>query len=261
MQRRTVALIALVMVAAGCGFPPPPFLDESNPKPTQVTVFDDVLMAKLPDIRPLKQVKRQPVAGDITFAAPLNRLHGAWRIYLGQLNDGRLSTHPTAIKAVELHEGQAFADVCDPGPNHRAPNEVIQPMYCADRDVGDETPALMVLPYGFTAKVQTFADSNGERPAWVLTSVLAGMMYAVHLRHEAGIAGVTWPVGDAFDYCAVGIGMRAIFPAKLDELAGSKATAILAMYDQLVVATTNDDQRLGNLTAGYKTGRLEACVA
>lgn len=260
MRIRTIALAALVSVLVGCGLPElRQFGQEPAPTPSWIVTFDDTLTAKLPDILPLKQVK-EPVSGDITMGKPLNRLDEAWRTYLLQLNDGRIDTHPTHIKAVELKDGQTFGEVCDPGPNHRYPPEMIQPLYCADRDVGDETPAYMVLPHGFTAKIKEFGETNGATSAWLLTSLLAGMEYAAHLRHEMKIAGVMWPDGTAFDYCTVGIGLRTMFPKKLEELEGEKANAVLIKLDQLTSPTEVAGERLGQLLIGYEHGRLEECV-
>lgn len=258
MRPRVITFMAAMVVVVGCGIPLRDFGQEPAPTPTRVTTFDDVLTAKLTSIEPLKRVRKRSVKGDINLAAPLNRMNVAWHAYLEQLRDGRLDTHPTPMKAMELQEGQSFGSVCKPGPNHRAP-EMIQPLYCPDTH--DEVPALMVLPPDFTKKVQAFAASNGNDAAWVLAAVLGGSMYAVHLRGEMKLVGVLWPDGAAFDYCIVGMSLRAVFPPSHGELQGGGITVVLAMLDQLTSVSDVPGQRLGMLKRGYEEGRLEECAA
>lgn len=258
MRPRFLWLAALLLLA-GCVPPVRDFGPEPATTPTWIVSFDDVLTAKLPDIEPLAQVKKQAFSGEINLAKPLAAMHAAWRAYLDQLHDARLESYPSLIKGVEMEEGGDFGEVCNPGPNHRYP-ELIQPTYCADRKLGDAVPAYIVLPPGFTAQVEAFAQEAGEQAGWVLASLVVARVYATHLRHDLATVQVMWPDGAPFDYCVTGMSLRSVFPRGYTALDDTGMEAVMAKLGELTHATDGTAEFAHQILSGYANGRLEECV-
>jgi hypothetical protein len=258
-MRPRILWLAVLLLLAGCVPPLRDFGPEPVVTPSWIVEFDEVLTAKLPDVEPLMQVKKPVMDGDINLANPLEAMHSAWRTYLNQLHDARMEVHPSLIKGVELADGKTFGDVCNPGPNHRYP-EFIQPTYCADRTLGDDVPALLVLPQGFTEQVQAFAAEAGDQAGWVLASLVTARAYATHLRHEVAIMRVMWPDGAPFDYCVMGMSLRSVFPHGTAELDEPQLQAVAAEFEELTQTTGVNNELLAPALAGYADGRLESCV-
>lgn len=259
MRPRFLWLVALLLLA-GCVPPLRDFGPEPAVTPSWIVAFDEVLAAKLADAEPLTQANKPVLDGDLNLANPLDAMHSAWRAYLEQLHDARFEVHPSLIKGVELADGKTFGDVCNPGPNHRYP-EFIQPTYCADRTLGDDVPALLVLPEGFAGQVEAFAADAGDQAGWVLASLVTARVYATHLRHEVAIMRVMWPDGAPFDYCVMGMSLRAVFPPEGVELDEVQLQTVAAKFEELTHSTGVMDEILTPALTGYNDGRLESCVA
>lgn len=257
-----VPLAALLLLVAACANPLRQYGQEAPPSvAASASTFDDVFTRKLEDAKPFPQVKSDALkGGNINLSAPLHKYDPVWRSYLIGLNDGRDAVYPRPMEAIEL-VGITPDKVCDWPKDTRYP-EPKYPLYCQDKDVTTPQSAVVVVPDGFTAKLQQFGTDNGEREGWVLASIIAGLAYAKHLRYEMQTrAGVQWPmISETFDYCVAGISLRAIFPASMKELSETDLSAVLTALDTLQSAPNQPDERSAQIAVGFTSGKLDQCV-
>jgi hypothetical protein len=262
MRRSTLTgLLVVLLFTTGCACSCQPLRQwgpEPAPSSGPVVAFDESIMAKLKVLPPMPQVEKQSVSGPANLDKALAVIYSAWSAHMGRLHDGRLGIHPVNIKGVEL-KGNTYTDICWLGENARFPQPKY-PLNCVDPKSGGVRSALAVWPPGYGQKVQAFAAQTSQRDAWVLASLVAGLSVADHLRAEMRGVPFTWPDGRPFDYCVVGMGLRAVFPATIDQLKDANLPAILAGLDQLVSPPDDPDARLRKLATGFATGSLLSCL-
>jgi hypothetical protein len=266
----TFCALALIVALIISFFNPPPlrqFGAEPSPSPSYVTTFDEVMLQRVQNGKPLPQVKKLAVSGDdINLSRPLELMSGGpgieglWPTYFHGLHDGRLAAHPQSMEVAEINSQDDIGPLCGYPQGTRYP-VLKYPLLCPEKLLSTPQDQVLVLPPGYTSALQQYASAHTQREGWLLASVIAAIKNSDHLRHEMEIAGVTWPenatVNEGFDYCVAGISLRAVFPADDPNV---DLTALVSTLDELVYRPENREGSYAMFVTGFQAGRLDQCV-